>query len=282
MSQLIDSHDFQISSYIYPIDKFGKIGKVHSIFSHSINVQVGFQLINISCFNNYLSCFGINIPENILKPIFQNVVETNIVKFLNNYIVFYTQNGIKKINIGNLNIVKLKIDSLNYFPKRGLKTALKVLKSQKVDKRIGISSNNLLDMYSNEMITFKNLDTEQIVTWLLGRGKGLTPSGDDILCGYIFILLLVGKTNRYLSDFIEQIDNNLNLTTDVSKAYLTCATQGYVNSKVYQLYKSFKNHDLKDIDCELNSILDIGHTSGKDLSYGIELGILASLNAPSL
>ena len=130
------------------------------------------------------------------------------------------------------------------------------------------------------MTTFKDFNPEQIVTWLLGRGKGLTPSGDDILCGYIFVLLLVDKANTYLSSLVKQIRNNLKLTTDVSKAYLICATQGYVNSKVYQLYKSFKNHNFKDIDSELNSILEIGHTSGKDLSYGIKLGILASLNTP--
>ena len=130
------------------------------------------------------------------------------------------------------------------------------------------------------MITLKNFNAEQIVTWLLGRGKGLTPSGDDILCGYIFVLLLVDKANTYLSSLVKQIKNNLKLTTDVSKAYLICATQGYVNSKVYQLYKSFKNHNFKDIDSELNSILEIGHTSGRDLSYGIKLGILASLNTP--
>ena len=280
MSQLTDSCVVQISSYIYPIDKFGKIGRVHSIFAHSLNIQVGLRLINISCFDNYLSCFGINISEKNLKSVIQSVTENNIVKFLDNYIIFYTQDGIKRVDIRNSNIIKLKIKPLNYFPEKGLKKTLKAINKYKVDQKIGIPSDDLLSEFSNEMTTFKDLNPEQIVTWLLGRGKGLTPSGDDILCGYIFILLLVDKANTYLASFVKQIRNNLKLTTDVSKAYLICATQGYVNSKVYQLYKSFKNHNFKDIDSELNSILEIGHTSGKDLSYGIKLGILASLNTP--
>lgn len=280
MSQLTDSCVVQISSYIYPIDKFGKIGRVHSIFAHSLNIQVGLRLINISCFDNYLSCFGINISEKNLKSVIQSVTENNIVKFLDNNIVFYTQDGIKRIDVKNFNIVELKIKPLNYFPEKGLKKTLEVLNNCKVDKRIGIPNNTLLKKFSDEMITLKNFNAEQIVTWLLGRGKGLTPSGDDILCGYIFVLLLVDKANTYLSSLVKQIKNNLKLTTDVSKAYLICATQGYVNSKVYQLYKSFKNHNFKDIDSELNSILEIGHTSGRDLSYGIKLGILASLNTP--
>lgn len=275
-----DSCVDQISSYIYPVDKFGQIGRVHSIFAHSLNIQVGLLLINISCFDNYLSCFGINISEKNLKSVIQSVTENNIVKFLDNNIVFYTQDGIKRIDVKNFNIVELKIKPLNYFPEKGLKKTLEVLNNCKVDQRIGIPNNTLLKKFSDEMITFKNFNAEQIVTWLLGRGKGLTPSGDDILCGYIFVLLLVDKANTYLSSLVKQIRNNLKLTTDVSKAYLICATQGYVNSKVYQLYKSFKNHNFKDIDSELNSILEIGHTSGKDLSYGIKLGILASLNTP--
>lgn len=277
---MTDSCVDQISSYIYPVDKFGQIGRVHSIFAHSLNIQVGLRLINISCFDNYLSCFGINVSEKNLKSVIQSVTENNIVKFLDNYIVFYTQDGIKRIDVKNFNIVELKIKPLNYFPEKGLKKTLEVLNNCKVDQRIGIPNNTLLKKFSDEMITFKNFNAEQIVTWLLGRGKGLTPSGDDILCGYIFVLLLVDKANTYLSSLVKQIRNNLKLTTDVSKAYLICATQGYVNSKVYQLYKSFKNHNFKDIDSELNSILEIGHTSGKDLSYGIKLGILASLNTP--
>lgn len=280
MSQLTDSCVVQISSYIYPIDKFGKIGRVHSIFAHSLNIQVGLRLINISCFDNYLSCFGIKISKKNLKSVIQSVAENNIVKFLDNYIIFYTQDGIKRVDIRNSNIVKLKIKPLNYFPEKGLKKTLKALNKYKVDQKIGIPSDDLLSEFSNEMTTFKDFNPEQIVTWLLGRGKGLTPSGDDILCGYIFVLLLVDKANTYLASLVKQIRNNLKLTTDVSKAYLICATQGYVNSKVYQLYKSFKNHNFKDIDSELNSILEIGHTSGKDLSYGIKLGILASLNTP--
>ena len=277
---MTDSCVAQISSYIYPVDKFGQIGRVHSIFAHSLNIQVGLRLINISCFDNYLSCFGINISEKNLKSVIQSVTENNIVKFLDNNIVFYTQDGIKRIDVKNFNIVELNIKPLNYFPEKGLKKTLEVLNNCKVDQRIGIPNNTLLKKFSDEMITFKNFNAEQIVTWLLGRGKGLTPSGDDILCGYIFVLLLVDKANTYLSSLVKQIRNNLKLTTDVSKAYLICATQGYVNSKVYQLYKSFKNHNFKDIDSELNSILEIGHTSGKDLSYGIKLGILASLNTP--
>ena len=277
---MTDSCVAQISSYIYPVDKFGHIGRVHSIFAHSLNIQVGLRLINISCFDNYLSCFGINISEKNLKSVIQSVTEKNIVKFLDNNIVFYTQDGIKRIDVKNFNIVELKIKPLNYFPEKGLKKTLEVLNNCKVDQRIGIPNNTLLKKFSDEMITLKNFNAEQIVTWLLGRGKGLTPSGDDILCGYIFVLLLVDKANTYLSSLVKQIKNNLKLTTDVSKAYLICATQGYVNSKVYQLYKSFKNHNFKDIDSELNSILEIGHTSGRDLSYGIKLGILASLNTP--
>ena len=277
---MTDSCVAQISSYIYPVNKFGQIGRVHSIFAHSLNIQVGLRLINISCFDNYLSCFGINVSEKNLKSVIQSVTKNNIVKFLDNYIVFYTQDGIKRIDVKNFNIVELKIKPLNYFPEKGLKKTLEVLNNCKVDQRIGIPNNTLLKKFSDEMITFKNFNAEQIVTWLLGRGKGLTPSGDDILCGYIFVLLLVDKANTCLSSLVKQIRNNLKLTTDVSKAYLICATQGYVNSKVYQLYKSFKNHNFKDIDSELNSILEIGHTSGKDLSYGIKLGILSSLNTP--
>jgi hypothetical protein len=39
------------------------MGKIHSVFERSFNVQVNNQLININNYRSYLAAFGMYLPE---------------------------------------------------------------------------------------------------------------------------------------------------------------------------------------------------------------------------
>lgn len=261
------------SSYIYPFDKFGKLGKIHSIFKHSFNIEVDKDLINIGGFDNYLSCYGINIPKREIVQIISKIKLANLVRVNSNSIAIYTQNGVQNIDLYNAYKVDLKINVLDNLYTDLLIKILKILEMQCIDEKIGISLNSKMKDISRKLSEKNDFDINTTVKWLLGRGKGLTPSGDDILCGYLFILLLINDKKR-LHTIVEQINMNINLTTNISQAYLQCISNGYVNSRVYKLFCSLKEHIYKDMECDINEILKIGHTSGTDLMYGMKLAIL--------
>ena len=92
---------------------------------------------------------------------------------------------------------------------------------------------------------------------MTGRGKGLTPAGDDILLGYALIEYLHKKSIKLIYG---------NYTTDISKQYFDAFNRGYVNEYMFDLFS-------KDVEEAVLNITKIGHTSGYDLLFGIFLGI---------
>lgn len=111
-----------------------------------------------------------------------------------------------------------------------------------------------------------------MVHYLVGRGGGGTPSGDDILVAYLSLLY---ATKQPQAVALSQALSGDLATPDVSKAYLVAATNGSVNSLVYQLFLSLRTLDESLIERNVDQLMAIGHSSGKDLAYGLLLGVEA-------
>ncbi|TKP91752.1 DUF2877 domain-containing protein, partial [Enterococcus faecalis] len=56
-----------ISDYIFPINQYGKMGTIHSVFERSFNLKVQDQFINVANFHKYLSSFGMFLPDQLLQ-----------------------------------------------------------------------------------------------------------------------------------------------------------------------------------------------------------------------
>lgn len=114
-------------------------------------------------------------------------------------------------------------------------------------------------MYALE---YEDVETiEQYYRYLIGRGEGLTPSGDDILTGMLFIHF----TNPYIrKPNLEKLKQLLNesLTTLVGETFLKCAQKGLFSSKISKLQHE---PSLENID----RLLKVGLSSGRDTVYGM-------------
>nr|WP_269668802.1 MULTISPECIES: DUF2877 domain-containing protein [Staphylococcus] len=114
-------------------------------------------------------------------------------------------------------------------------------------------------MYALE---YEDVETiEQYYRYLIGRGEGLTPSGDDILTGMLFIHF----TNPYIrKPNLEKLKQLLNesLTTLVGETFLKCAQKGLFSSKISKLQHE---PSLENID----RLLKVGSSSGRDTVYGM-------------
>lgn len=116
---------------------------------------------------------------------------------------------------------------------------------------------------------------QKVVDYLVGRGGGGTPSGDDILVAYLALLHAFDSTKAIA--LAKGLSREL-ATPDVSKAYLIAAIKGEVNLLIYELFQSVKNLDILLVEANVQKLMAIGHFSGKDMAFGLLLAAESLLN----
>ncbi|WP_433231472.1 oxamate carbamoyltransferase subunit AllH family protein [Actinomadura formosensis] len=122
---------------------------------------------------------------------------------------------------------------------------------------------------------------------IVGLGPGLTPSGDDILCGLLVSLRLVGDAVRHggaavrLADWLgAAVTTDAGTrTTALAATLLHCAAAGGAGAEVAAVLRRVAG-------CEppggagrgaVRRLLSVGHTSGTDLAHGVLAGCRAAL-----
>jgi hypothetical protein len=143
------------------------------------------------------------------------------------------------------------------------------------------------------------------VRGLVGAGRGLTPSGDDALCGVLLALASVDHPDavRALAALWAQLVPVLGRTTSLSAALVVAAASGYAVPDVVRLVTllagagSAGRNDvaetgsgsgpvgsIRPVDpgpghtayaIAVERVLAIGHTSGRDLLSGVSGALLA-------
>lgn len=97
---------------------------------------------------------------------------------------------------------------------------------------------------------------------LTGLGIGLTPSGDDFLCGALAGLILMDNWETAFAVSLRRaVHAHLQDTNDISRAFLVCALNRQFSLPVVSLGKSS--------DEILTAFSKIGHSSGIDTLCGI-------------
>ncbi|MCK3657800.1 hypothetical protein A4G18_03520 [Pasteurellaceae bacterium Pebbles2] len=102
---------------------------------------------------------------------------------------------------------------------------------------------------------------------LIGVGIGLTPSGDDFLCGVLAALHKIDEKKTVLFIHLHvEISQRLMQTNDISRAFLDCALKGHFSQPVI----TFFDGQLNENSTFLTQLFDdIGHSSGIDTICGI-------------
>ena len=95
------------------------MGTIHSVFERSFNLKVQDQLINVANFHNYLSSFGMFLPDQLFPRNLPYVQQGNKVKITENQLTFYSTVGVKTIQLTpaevvSLNITHFKLEKTNY------------------------------------------------------------------------------------------------------------------------------------------------------------------------
>lgn len=269
------------SNYVMLFLKEDYSGYVHSIFSHSLNIQLGKQLIHVSDMVEPLSAFGLKISNDKMKALLKTVKINSYVSYQNNRLFFY--NSLNKIslivNLETLIEVDLTLKPFDSLPSIHLQDTLffKELNQLPLKMKTGLPLSTETIYYINQLSSYsiENLSDQSIWNHFIGRGIGLTPSGDDFIIGYISILTLFGQQKEGIQTLAPLIKNGK--TTAISLAYLTCLMNGVVNENIKNIINVIYLENKIVIQEKLDYMLLFGHTSGIDTLFGILIGLRAMI-----
>lgn len=112
---------------------------------------------------------------------------------------------------------------------------------------------------------------------LLGRGSGLTPVGDDVLCGWLALdgAATAGESVAGAAGPVRDAVRRLApaATTALSATLLACALRGDVLPQFRLLVLDLVDPRTTDLDPRLQALLRVGHTSGAGLLLGATLAL---------
>lgn len=110
-------------------------------------------------------------------------------------------------------------------------------------------------------------ELEEAVRALLGLGVGLTPSGDDFLCGFLYFLLRSGwKQSPAVFRLTELILQNApERTNQISAAFLRSVAKGADCERMDQMVKILGGTGEASIRC----MTEIGSSSGSEMLLGM-------------
>ncbi len=99
---------------------------------------------------------------------------------------------------------------------------------------------------------------------LIGLGRGLTPSGDDFLCGFFALLAAAGDTR--FDHVREAVLDRLDRTTSISAAYLEAALTGGYFTVYDRAVRALMTEEPFESNCDF--VLSLGASSGTDTMLG--------------
>ncbi|MFZ4615292.1 MAG: DUF2877 domain-containing protein [Rectinemataceae bacterium] len=114
---------------------------------------------------------------------------------------------------------------------------------------------------------------------LVGTGPGLTPTGDDLLSGYLAALSAVASPAvPALAGAIEAAAPG---TNDISASWLRCSARGFFHGALARLSRCLAAEEAFAAVGALRALCSIGHFSGADMATGFLHGLAIHSGSPS-
>ena len=270
-------------------------GRVHSVFQNGVNVQMGGRLFFIGTKKNGELPFGIHLPSDTLQSFVSTIEQDSRVSWRadSRELVFDEASSIVSLTEATpyqweLSYRHLEADDLT----NNLVMLLSILMEEPIKTVLDSDIEEFVSDYLEgtepachtgrqvkELLTVllssneKSIETS--LRFFLGRGQGLTPSGDDHLVGILAIHAAIGLLSSEAIQVLHSLVANERLTTDVGREYLLYALEGRFSSTVVKASSALtEKTDIDTLKPLLEELLDMGHSSGIDTVFGMLLGLL--------
>lgn len=255
-----------------------QVGNIHTLFENSLNIQFSFGLVHIGQIGMPLSPFGCLIHTRAYRQLYDQCQPGDLVRYKQGKLYFYTRKDIIKVELDTFDEIDLSIPKLN-FPTADLEKSLFYQIFEETFFSLSIETGlPLTEAIKEGLISLTEPDAadkrsseEAVIRMLIGRGIGLTPSGDDILIGYTFARALFQKVDDWQGKLLTALQEKK--TTAISEAYFSALLKGYINENFLYLAALVKETDREKIEDTIQTLKRFGHTSGTDTLYGFALGL---------
>jgi len=252
-----------------------KTGHIHSIYRKTINISFGNQLVSLQLKGSCMSPLSV-------------IIDADEFDFLSGHLqtgekAEKTAQGILVSNIDfyqeKTEIVDLKLNHVKIGRDLPLYNAIIELLKEKKEldlffyKRkavckttIALYAEPVIHIFAEHFKHGKYQEAAHEMIRIIGLGKGLTPSGDDFLCGVLAGLTCFSKmseADEMLYYLRKYITDSVKETNDISGAFLKCAVDGYFSESIIKLPEQTDKNKIADLFSE------IGHSSGADTLCGI-------------
>ena len=242
-------------------------GMVHSVYRKTINLRMGSSLVALQAAGSPLSpvslITGLDVGEMSGLP----VVPGDQVFVDKKTIILFSKSSRIIFRFDEAAIYDSLLQSSSgglteLFSKALLKNPSDFAKGvflAVAQKRMEDARKEVLDIcYDKAAVTLAGMT---------GLGMGLTPSGDDFLCGVLAGLLFSGQWDHPFAQALRQtISRRLGDTNDISRTFLSCALSCHFSRPVKELPLASGTTEI------LSSFGAIGHSSGFDTLCGIYYG----------
>lgn len=269
----IDS-GLRISNYLRPLFEKTTIGKVHSVFTNGLNFRLNDQLIYLSKTTDQpLSGIGIvPLDENITNDLFQTIEQGNLIRVKPQELFFYGKPNMYQIKFDIVKEFDLSLPTLKNvdFTVDSLADILAQFPIKSIFDNSGFRNEPSLSSMLSELESNKK-NINQLIFDFIGRGIGLTPSGDDFLQGYLVMSKVFGQGKEFEQNLIESLKKRR--TTDISQAYYQAIFDNILPNQLWQeLFLILANPTQENTDrliAQVELMRHYGHTSGNDFLLGV-------------
>ncbi|WP_339227088.1 DUF2877 domain-containing protein [Oceanobacillus sp. FSL K6-2867] len=299
-SSLIRWEANTVSEIVLQILQNQSNGIVHSVFNNSFNLIFGDRMIHIGSVGNGVAPFGIGM-EHMNAQLFTKQTSANLPVQWDSYnqlLIIANKHSLSLKQALRTNH-KLSEQAFNTASiQRNLEWISSALRHQSwqtglaqtaeekefiidylLSKKMTDANQSLFNKFDEVVFAMVNGqgldDVKKVFDYWIGRGLGLTPSGDDLLTGICASLsILHGTSNHFhllLRDYVKQY--GLQRTTQVGYEYLFYAAQHEYHSHLVQLCSALLTQQESELSTVLEEMRAIGHTSGTDTIIGVLLGM---------
>jgi hypothetical protein len=277
-------------------------GHVHSVFNTSFNLAFGGQLVHVGALENGLAPFGIGM-EQANAHVLTKLLASNLeVSWDETSMSLQFPKGII-LSLGQVNWTNHKLwpseyqletlqDNFEFLADKLLQPNWQTGLAESEEEKKQIIQ-YILDPSSatNDIPVLERLDSlkklvyehysssQNVFDYWIGRGLGLTPSGDDCITGICAVLSALNGTDQTFLQKLKSylVEHGQNRTTHIALAYLLYATENKFHSHLLKLCYVLDKPRGPEFLKAVEEMKEIGHTSGTDTLVGVLIGMKAAV-----
>ena len=256
------------TNYIMDILNSNSPVKIHSVYENTVNLIVNNQILALQTHNTVISPISLITDANSFNiNLNSKIYINNSCIFIDNFCFDYSKTEIIDSKM-HKNTFNISCDMLIQAIYKADFSGFNAIFSSKTDIKDNFlilnAAKNKIDTCTSELLNKNFENSSDILSSLIGLGIGLTPSGDDFLCGVLAGCIFDNlEKHSFVKLLKKQIQNNLQNTNDISRAFLSCALNDNFSTPVLNL-PYFKSPDEV-----YDNFKKIGHSSGIDTLCGI-------------